>query len=153
MYWGQDDFLPDLGRQHEDTTTHTCRAALPAHYNPASEHCCSFHSLPSPNVKVSPRQTCYTHCTGKYIRRTSCLPSEIDLTKGIISLSPFNSIKNADNIFIMHKTMCMSLPLIMCLLEKAQVKSEANYETWMKNTQLTSSNAPPYSPRESATSY
>lgn len=53
----------------------------------------------------------------------------------------------------MHKTMCMSLPLIMCLSEKAQVKSEANYETWMKNTQLTSSNAPPYSPRESATSY
>lgn len=81
------------------------------------------------------------------------MPSEIDLTKGIISLSPFNSIKNADNIFIMHKTMCMSLPLIMCLSEKAQVKSEANYETWMKNTQLTSSNAPPYSPRESATSY
>lgn len=61
--------------------------------------------------------------TGNYIRCKSYLPSEINLTKGIISLlSPFNLIKNANNIFIVHKTMCTSLPLITSLSEKAQVK-------------------------------
>lgn len=53
----------------------------------------------------------------------------------------------------MHNTMCTSLPLTVCLSGKAQVKSQANYETWLKNTHQTSSKASPYSPQESATNY